>query len=120
MKYDLPIQSIEHAEWCKKEAARRYGGKVVKDEYAMFKVEDKSREFCHTDDVLRALSWFLFSPEERAAAEKVVAEMSPEQKLGLYLMREYGITRRSTEEEKARALADLKRRAANAENGDEL
>jgi hypothetical protein len=56
MKYDTLIRSPEHAEFCLKEAVRRYDGKIIRDD-EMFLVED-DEGVCHTDAVLRALSFY--------------------------------------------------------------
>jgi len=55
MKYDIPITSSEHAEFCRREAERRYEGTIVRDEYCMLLVRDVDG-LEHTDAVLRALS----------------------------------------------------------------
>jgi hypothetical protein len=34
-EYARPIQSTEHAWWCLQEAARRYDGEVIQDNYGM-------------------------------------------------------------------------------------
>ena len=57
MKYDLPIQSDEHAKWCLDEAERRHGGHIIRDEHGMFLVYNM-RDGSHTDAVLRALSFY--------------------------------------------------------------
>jgi hypothetical protein len=44
-----------HAAWCRQEAERRYGGKIVRDEHDMLVVEGADGHR-HTDAVLRALS----------------------------------------------------------------
>jgi hypothetical protein len=54
--YDLPIQSDEHANWCRKEAERRYGGNIVRDSVGMLVVRQPNG-ITHTDAVLRALSF---------------------------------------------------------------
>lgn len=57
-KYDTPIESPEHAEFCRAEAEKRYGGKIIKEpEFGMLLVEDESG-YLHTDPVLRALSFY--------------------------------------------------------------
>ena len=56
MNYDTPITSPEHAEFCCKEAERRYGGTIIRDEYNMLLVRDEDG-IEHTDQVLRALSF---------------------------------------------------------------
>lgn len=62
-KYDRPIESPEHAIFCRREAARRYGGKVIKEPYyGMLVVEDEIG-LTHTDDVLRALSFYNRTPQ---------------------------------------------------------
>ena len=44
--------------YCRAEAERRYSGKVIRDlELGMLLVEDADG-FCHTDEVLRALSFY--------------------------------------------------------------
>lgn len=57
MDYDVPIESQEHAEFCKHEACRRYEGRLVRDQYRMYLVKD-ALDLIHTDDVLRAVSDF--------------------------------------------------------------
>lgn len=57
MKYDFPIRSPKHAEFCRSEAERRYGGRIVKDKHGMLLVQDPSG-LRHTDAVLRALSLY--------------------------------------------------------------
>jgi hypothetical protein len=54
-KYDVPILSPEHAAFCRAEAERRYGGRIIRDGEMSF-VED-ARGVCRTDAVLRALSF---------------------------------------------------------------
>lgn len=54
MKYDIPILGPEHAEFCKREAERRYEGKLIL-KGGMLTVQDASG-FCHIDPVLRALT----------------------------------------------------------------
>lgn len=54
MKYDIPILGPEHAEFCKREAERRYEGKLIK-RGGMLTVQD-AQGFCHLDAVLRALT----------------------------------------------------------------
>ena len=60
MKYDIPIRSDIHADWCLREAERRYNGFIHRDDVGMFVVCDRNR-FVHTDAVLRALS--LYEPK---------------------------------------------------------
>jgi hypothetical protein len=55
--YDKPIASREHYAWCCAEAERRYQGKLVRDG-EMLLVED-AEGVCHTDSVLRALSFYI-------------------------------------------------------------
>jgi hypothetical protein len=55
MKYDIPILSAEHSEFCRKEAERRYCGTMVRDDSGMLLVRD-AEGICHTDAVLRSLS----------------------------------------------------------------
>jgi hypothetical protein len=56
MKYDVPVLSPEHAAFLKAEAERRYEGKIIR-QGEMLLVEDENG-VCHTDEVLRALSFF--------------------------------------------------------------
>jgi hypothetical protein len=53
-EYDVPIRSDDHAEFCRREAERRYNGRLIRDDGDCL-VED-SDGVCHTDAVLRALS----------------------------------------------------------------
>jgi hypothetical protein len=55
-KYDVPILSEEHAAFCRAEAERRYAGRIIRDG-EMLLVKDV-KGLCHTDKVLRALSFF--------------------------------------------------------------
>jgi hypothetical protein len=55
--YDRPIRSRDHAVACRAHAVRRYGGKLIRDQDGMLLVEDGDG-VCHTDEVLRALSFF--------------------------------------------------------------
>ena len=55
-QYDLPLQSPEHAAWCRREAARRYCGRIISDEVGMIVIEQSVNGLRHTDDVLRAIS----------------------------------------------------------------
>jgi hypothetical protein len=57
MKYDLPIQSPEHAAWLREEAERRYGGKIVRDG-EMLIVVGEDGEPLGTNAVLRAFSFY--------------------------------------------------------------
>lgn len=65
MKYDIPIQSVVHAQFCKEEAQRRYAGGLIKDRFGMWLVEDENG-LCHTDAVLRALSRYDREAEDAA------------------------------------------------------
>lgn len=65
MKYETPIKSPEHAEFCKREAQRRYGGKIITDSLGMLLVKQADNGILHTDDVLRALSRSPYSQKER-------------------------------------------------------
>ncbi len=56
-QYDVPIRSPKHAAFCKEEAARRYDGRLIKDEEGMLVVKDQHGQ-THTDAVLRALSLY--------------------------------------------------------------
>ena len=53
-KYDRPILSPAHANFCVREAENRYGGKIVEEDGMMLVQDDNG--FLHTDAVLRALS----------------------------------------------------------------
>lgn len=61
-RYCTPIRSDAHAAWCRAEAERRYFGKVIEDELGMLVVEQRPEGFTHTDDVLRALSFYKRTP----------------------------------------------------------
>ena len=61
MRYDRPILSEDHADFCRREAERRYGGKIIRNEDGMLLVEDEDG-VCHTDPVLRALSFYKNRP----------------------------------------------------------
>ncbi len=63
MKYDRPIQSPEHAAFCRKEAERRYGGKLVEEPYCGMLVVEDEIGLTHTDAVLRALSFYKRTPK---------------------------------------------------------
>ena len=54
MDYDTPIRSVEHAQWCLTEAAKRYDGKIVWNE-DNFPLVEYANGVCHTDQVLRAV-----------------------------------------------------------------
>jgi hypothetical protein len=62
LRYEIPIDSDEQAEWCRREAARKYQGKVIEDDLGMYIVQDRSG-LTHTDDVLRALSFYKRTPK---------------------------------------------------------
>jgi hypothetical protein len=68
-KYDVPILDDNHAEFCKREAERRYCGKIIVDGDGMFLVEELNGD-CHTDEVLRALS-VREDGERRSHAENI-------------------------------------------------
>jgi hypothetical protein len=55
-KYDVPILSEEHAAFCHAEAARRYAGRIIRDGEML--LVEHANGLCHTDKVLRALSFF--------------------------------------------------------------
>lgn len=61
-KYDRPIQSPEHAAFCQKEAERRYGGELIEEPYCGMLVVEDAIGLSHTDDVLRALSFYNRTP----------------------------------------------------------
>ena len=91
MKYEIPIESPEHAAFCRAEAEKRYNGKIVHDsEGIMLLVKQIGAAFydtvdgwimysepgtTHTDDVLRALSFYEMAPEKRA---KLIADYDAE------------------------------------------
>jgi hypothetical protein len=56
--YDIPIRSPEHAAYCRAEAERRYQAKVIRDEKSGMLVAEDADGVCHTDAVLRALSFY--------------------------------------------------------------
>lgn len=64
MKYDKPIQSPEHAAFCRREAELRYRGVLVRDQFGMVLVRD-AHGVEHTDAVLRALSSYTDDPALR-------------------------------------------------------
>jgi hypothetical protein len=55
--YDVPILSREHAAFCRAEAERRYGGKIVRDGQMLIVVNTEG-DATGTDAVLRALSFY--------------------------------------------------------------
>jgi hypothetical protein len=76
VKYDVPIISNDHAAFCLREAARRYGGQIVRDHQRMYCVRDDAG-LIHTDAVLRAASIHAIENEDweqKADALDTIAE----------------------------------------------
>jgi hypothetical protein len=59
MEYDQPILSPQHEAFCRAEAERRYDGKIIRDDESGILFVEDSDGVCHTDAVLRALSFFV-------------------------------------------------------------
>jgi hypothetical protein len=80
------IENTEQSKFYQIQAAQRYYGKIVVNEFHMYGVEDQ-HGITHTDPMLRAISLFEMTPEQRKQYEadwKTEQEADP--KIGPYML----------------------------------